>query len=46
MKLLTKEQQKSYKIAEIYYICQEKFYDKYVADKKDGKVRDHCHYTG
>ena len=46
MKLLTKEQQESYKNAKIYYICKEKFENKYVKDKKHCKVRDHCHYTG
>ena len=40
MKLLTKEQQESYKNAKICYICQEKFKYKYL------KVRDHCNYTG
>ena len=44
MKLLTKEQQEPYKIAEIYYICK-KNYNKYVTDKKNGKVTDHCNYT-
>ena len=29
MKLLTKEQQESYENAKIYYICQEKFENKY-----------------
>ena len=44
MKLLTKEQQESYENANIYYICKEKFEDKYLKDKKYCKVRDHCHY--
>ena len=30
----------------ICYICKEKFENKYVKDKKYGKVRDHCHYRG
>ena len=30
MMLLTNEQQESYKNAKIYYICQEKFEDKYL----------------
>ena len=34
MKLLTNEQQKSYKNAKTYYICGEKFEDKHVKDKK------------
>ena len=28
------------------YICKEKFQNKYLKDKKYGKVRYHCHYTG
>ena len=46
MKLLTKEQQKSYEHTKICYICKEKFEGKHVKDKKYRKVRDHCHYTG
>ena len=46
MKLLTKEQQESYENAKIYYICKERFENKYVKDKKYCKVRDHCHYAG
>ena len=46
MKLLTKEQQKSYENAKICYICKEKFESKYLKDKKHCKVRDHCNYTG
>ena len=46
MKLLTKEQQRSYKNAKICYICKEKFESKLFKDKKYCKVRDHCHYTG
>ena len=46
MKLLTKEQQESYVNAKIFYICKEKFENKYLQDKKCLKVRDHCHYTG
>ena len=30
----------------ICYICNEKFENKYLKDKKYCKVRDHCHYTG
>ena len=46
MKLLTKEQQESYENSKICYICKEKFENKYLADKRYHKVRDHCHYTG
>ena len=46
MKLLTKEQQESYENAEICYICNEKFENKYLKDKKYQKVIDHHHYTG
>ena len=46
MKLLTNEQQKSYWNSKICYICKEKFENKYVKDKKYGKVTNHCHYTG
>ena len=46
MKLLTKEQQKSYENEKICYICKEKFENKYFKDKKHCKVRDHCNYTG
>ena len=46
MKLLTNEQQKSYEIAKLCYICREKFEGKYAKDKKYGKVMDHCCYTG
>ena len=45
MKLLTKEQQESYKSGKICYICKEKFGNKYVKDKKYCKDRDHCNYT-
>ena len=46
MKLLIKEQQKSYENAKTCYICKEKFENKYLKDKKYRKVGDHCHYTG
>ena len=46
MKLLTNEQQKSYENAKIFYICREKFKDKYAKDKKYNKARDNCQYTG
>ena len=46
MKLLTNEQQKSYKNTKICYICIKKFEDKHVKYEKHGKLRKHCHYTG
>ena len=45
MKLLNKEQQKSYENAKTCYICEWKFENKYLEDKKYHKVRDHCHWT-
>ena len=45
MKLLTKEQQELNKNANICYIYKRKNENKYVKDKKYGKVRDHCRYT-
>ena len=45
MKLLTKEQQESYKNAKICYIIKGKFENKYLKDEKYLKVRDHCHYS-
>ena len=45
MKLLTKEQQESFGSAKIYCICEEKFENKYVKDKKNYNVRDNCLYT-
>ena len=46
MNLLTNEQQKSYEISNICYICKKQFEGKYVKDKKYPKVRDNCHYIG
>ena len=46
MKLLTKEQQESYENAEICYICKKEFENKCLKDKKNCKVKNHCHYTG
>ena len=46
MKVLTKEQQESYKNEKICYICQGKYENKYLKDKKYLKVGDHCHYAG
>ena len=45
MKLLTKEQQKSYENGKICYICNEKFENIYLKDKKYRKVRDLWHCT-
>ena len=33
------------KMEKFYYICKEKFENKYCEDKKYRKARDHCHYT-
>ena len=46
MKLLAKEQQTSYENTKICCICKEKIENKYMKDKKQCKVRDHCYYTG
>ena len=46
MKLLTKEQKQSYENTRICYICEKKFENINLKDKKYCKVRDHCHYTG
>ena len=46
LKLWKKEQQESYENAKICYICEEKFENKYLKDKKYSKVIDHCHCTG
>ena len=46
IKLLTKEQQESYKNAKICFICKEKLENKYLKDKKYRKAIDHFHYTG
>ena len=46
IKLLAKEQQKSYENKNIFYIYKEKCENEYLKDKRYGKVRDHCHYTG
>ena len=40
---LTKEEKINYNDQQIRYICKKEF-DK--SDKKNYKVRDHCHYTG
>ena len=46
MKLLTKEQEESYKKTKICYIYKKNFEDKHSKDKKYRKARDHCHYPG
>ena len=46
MKLLTTEQQESNENSKISHICNEKIQNKYLADKKDRRVRNHCDYTG
>ena len=46
MKLLTKQEQKSYENAKICYVCKQKFENKYLEDWKYLTVRDHCHYMG
>ena len=46
MKLLTKEQQQSYKNAKTCYIWKQTFEIKDLKDQKYCKVRDHCHHTG
>ena len=46
MKLLTKKQQDSYEYAKICNTCKEKLKNKYLKDKKNHQVRDHCYYTG
>ena len=38
MKLLTNEQKKSYENAKMYYICKEKFEDKYIKIKNIEKL--------
>ena len=43
MRLLIKEQQKSYETAKNCYICKERFENK-LKIKKYLKVRNHCHY--
>ena len=37
---------KLYENGKMNCICKEKFEDKYITDKKQCKVRDHCHDTG
>ena len=46
MKLLTNQQQKSYKNAKKCYICKENFEDKHAKDENCHKVWNHCHYAG
>ena len=42
---LVREQQEPYENAKIYYICKEKFKNKYLKDKKYRNVRNQYHYT-
>ena len=42
---MTKEQKESNENAKTCFICKGKFENKYLKDKKYGKVRYHCHYT-
>ena len=46
LKLLTKGHQELYENVKICYICNKKFENKYLEDKKYHKVTDNCHYTG
>ena len=41
---LTYEENEFYKKQEVYYICKREFSTD-GDDRKDDKVRDHCHYT-
>ena len=43
--LLTLEEKKNYDDQKVCYICKKEF-DNNDNDKKQQKVRDHCHYTG
>ena len=43
--LLTPEEKKDYDDQKVCYICKKEFDDN-DNDKKQQKVRDHCHYTG
>ena len=40
---LTKEEKINYNDQKVCYICKKEFEK---SDKKNYKVRDHCHYTG
>ena len=46
IKLLKKGHQELYENVKICYICNKKFENKYLEDKKYHKVTDNCHYTG
>ena len=46
MKLLSREQNKSYENAKLCHIYKEKFQNKYVKGKEYCKVRNHCHCKG
>ena len=44
-KLLINEQQKSYENVKFFYICREKFENKYAEVKKCCNVGEHCRYS-
>ena len=46
MKLLAKEQRKSYENANICFIYKEGLENKILKDEKYRKLRDHCHNIG
>ena len=43
---LTKKELKLHEDVTARYICGTRFPKKFTKDKKYGKVRDHCHFTG
>ena len=45
-KKINAEQQEPCENTKICYICKEIFVNEYLNDKKNRKVRYHCHYTG
>ena len=42
---IIKQMYKQMNNAQICYICKEKFENKYLKDKRCGKVKNHCDYT-
>ena len=46
MKLLTKDQQESYKNTKICYVCKKNPKNKYLKKINYRKIEDHCHYAG
>ena len=46
IEIVNKRVAELYENAKICHICKEKFENKYLEDKKNREVRDHCHYTG